>query len=82
MKKNEYNYRSIDLSGLRCPIPVLRLKKELNKEKPGSYIKIFTTDPATVKDFEIFCKKTGDIIVESFNDSGKFVFIIKKINLI
>ncbi|PPR78975.1 MAG: Sulfurtransferase TusA [Alphaproteobacteria bacterium MarineAlpha2_Bin1] len=78
MNCDKYYYRVIDLSGLRCPIPVLRLKKELNTEKSGSIIKVFTTDPATLKDFEIFCNKTGDIIIKSFKESDKFVFIIRK----
>ena len=80
MNYDKLYYRSIDLSGLRCPIPVLRLKKELSNQKLGSMIKVFTTDPATVKDFEVFCNRTGDIIIDQFRDSDKFVFIIKKIN--
>ena len=54
--------------------------KKVKWEKLGSMIKVFTTDPATVKDFEVFCNRTGDIIIDQFRDSDKFVFIIKKIN--
>ncbi len=72
--------RLIDLRGLKCPIPVLRLKKELNNETAGSLIKVITTDPATIKDFETFCAKSGDQIVKKHKIFDEFVFFIKKIN--
>ena len=72
--------RFIDLSGLKCPIPVLRLKKELSKERAGSIIRVITTDPATPKDFEIFCNKSGDKIIEYSQHSDNFIFRIKKID--
>ncbi len=70
--------RLIDLRGLKCPIPVLRLKKELNNETAGSLIKVITTDPATIKDFETFCGKSGDQIVKKHKTFDEFVFFIKK----
>ena len=71
-------HRSIDLRGLKCPIPILRLKKELNKEIGGSVIEVITSDPATVKDFEVFCNKTGDKILNSSITPGNFIFLIEK----
>ena len=70
--------RSVDLRGLKCPIPVLRLKKELSKEKAGSLIKVITSDPSSIKDIEIFCNKTGDQIIEKYITSNQFEFFIKK----
>ena len=70
--------RSVDLRGLKCPIPVLRLKKELSKEKAGSLIKVITSDPSSIKDIEIFCNKTGDQIIEKHITSNQFEFFIKK----
>ncbi|MAR79159.1 MAG: hypothetical protein CMM18_02895 [Rhodospirillaceae bacterium] len=70
--------RSVDLRGLKCPIPVLRLKKELSREKAGSLIKVITSDPSSIKDFEIFCNKTGDQIIEKYITPNQFEFFIKK----
>jgi tRNA 2-thiouridine synthesizing protein A len=39
---------------------------------------IIATDPGSVKDFEAFSKQTGNELMESKEDGGKFFFLIKK----
>lgn len=68
----------LDASGLNCPLPILRAKKTLNSLEAGNVLKIIATDPGSVKDFEAFCKQTGNELMESGEEGGKFVFFIKK----
>ena len=68
----------LDATGLNCPLPILRAKKALASLASGQILKIIATDPGSVKDFDAFAKQTGNELIESTEDSGKYFFMIKK----
>ncbi|NOZ10711.1 MAG: sulfurtransferase TusA family protein [Gammaproteobacteria bacterium] len=68
----------LDARGLNCPLPILRAKKAINELNAGQILKIIATDPGSVKDFEAFCKQTGNDLMSSEETGGEFVFSIKK----
>ena len=68
----------LDARGLNCPLPILRAKKTMNGMNSGEILKIVATDPGSVKDFEAFCRATGNELVESGEDGGIFKFLLKK----
>ncbi len=68
----------LDARGLNCPLPILRAKKAINGLEAGQVLKIIATDPGSVKDFEAFCKQTGNELVSTSEDGGEFTFFIKK----
>jgi len=68
----------LDASGLNCPLPILRAKKALAALESGQVLHIIATDPGAIKDFEAFSKQTGNELMESREDGGKFYFLIKK----
>ena len=70
--------QELDASGLNCPLPILRAKKALAALSAGQVLHIIATDPGSVKDFEAFAKQTGNELVESREDGGKFHFLMKK----
>jgi tRNA 2-thiouridine synthesizing protein A len=70
--------QELDASGLNCPLPILRAKKAITSLSVGQVLRIVATDPGSVKDFEAFCKQTGNELLESGEEGGKFVFSIKK----
>ena len=70
--------QELDASGLNCPLPILRAKKTLAGMSGGQVLHIIATDPGSVKDFEAFSKQTGNELMESKEDGGKFFFLIKK----
>ena len=74
---SEYD-RELDASGLNCPLPILRAKKALSDMKAGETLLIISTDPGSVKDFEAFSKQTGNHLLSSGEDGGKFKFVLKK----
>jgi tRNA 2-thiouridine synthesizing protein A len=69
----------LDASGLNCPLPILRAKKALNGMEGGKVLHIIATDPGSVKDFEAFAKQTGNELLESSEEGGKFHFYMKKV---
>jgi len=70
--------QELDASGLNCPLPILRAKKTLAGMDAGQVLRIVATDPGSVKDFEAFSKQTGNELLDSGEEGGKFVFRIKK----
>jgi len=70
--------QELDASGLNCPLPILRAKKTLNGMQSGQVLRIVATDPGSVKDFEAFAKHTGNQLLESGEEAGKFTFLLKK----
>lgn len=70
--------QELDASGLNCPLPILRAKKALGTLSSGQVLRIVATDPGSVKDFDAFAKQTGNSLMESREEGGKFYFLIKK----
>ena len=68
----------LDATGLNCPLPILRAKKALNGMEAGKVLRITATDPGSVKDFEAFAKQTGNELMSSTEEGGKFMFLMKK----
>jgi tRNA 2-thiouridine synthesizing protein A len=70
--------KEYDASGLACPLPIVKTKKALADMTSGQVLKVVSTDPGSVCDMEAFAEQTGNALLESGSDSGKFVFFLKK----
>lgn len=68
----------LNLSGLNCPLPVLKTKKFLTNLESGESVKIITTDPASIKDLQDFCDKTGNILLSQSQEQQLITTIIKR----
>ena len=69
----------LDASGLNCPLPILKTKKALSKMHSGKILDVISTDAGSVKDIEAFCNQTGNKLVSSIEEDGKFVFTIERV---
>ncbi|MEZ5801244.1 MAG: sulfurtransferase TusA family protein [Nitratireductor sp.] len=70
----------LDTRGLNCPLPILKAKKALKDLPTGGTLEIHATDPGSVKDFEAFCRTTGNELMGSKMDGSTYVFLIKHTN--
>lgn len=70
--------QELDATGLNCPLPILRAKKALAALTSGQILRVIATDPGSVKDFEAFAKQTGNELLESGEEGGKYTFLLKK----
>jgi tRNA 2-thiouridine synthesizing protein A len=70
--------QELDACGLNCPLPILRAKKTLAKMDTGKVLRVISTDPGSVKDFEAFSKQTGNELLESREQDGQFFYLLKK----
>jgi tRNA 2-thiouridine synthesizing protein A len=69
---------TLDAKGLNCPLPILRAKKTLQDVPVGGLLEILATDPGAVKDFQAFCRSTGNELVTSSQEGNVFKFVIKR----
>jgi tRNA 2-thiouridine synthesizing protein A len=68
----------LDAKGLNCPLPILRAKKALGGMAAGNVLQVLATDPGAVKDFEAFCRTTGNQLLESKVNGKIYEFLIKR----
>lgn len=68
----------LDARGLNCPLPILRAKKSISQLAAGQVLRIVATDPGSVKDFEAFCKQTGNDLLNSAQQGNEYHFNIRK----
>jgi len=57
--------QTLDLTGLKCPLPILRAKKALATLDSGATLTILATDPGAPADFAAFCHHTGHELLQS-----------------
>ena len=68
----------LDLIGLNCPIPVLKTKKFLATLDSEQQVTVTTDDPASEKDLQEFCRKTGNHLIQQFNQDNLIITIIQR----
>ena len=69
---------TLDARGLRCPLPVLRARKAMQKLAPGQVLQLIATDPGTRADVQAFCGATGHELLDSHEAGGEFTYHIRK----
>jgi tRNA 2-thiouridine synthesizing protein A len=69
---------TLDLRGLRCPLPALKTRKALTRLAAGDRLVVECTDPLSTLDIPNLLNQTGDVLEGSENQPGLFVFRIKK----
>ncbi len=70
--------RTIDTSGLACPLPVLKARKALNAMAPGERLALTATDPLAAIDIPHFCDEAGHSLIESGERDGVLSFVIER----
>ena len=69
----------LDAKGLNCPLPILKARKALQGVPAGGLLEIHATDPGSVKDFDAFCRQTGNELLSSSQEGNVFKFVIKRL---
>ncbi len=70
--------KEFDASGLACPLPIVKTKKALQDMASGQVLRVVATDPGSVCDMEAFAEQTGNALLQSATESGKYVFFLRK----
>ena len=70
--------KELDARGLNCPLPILKAKKALNDMQSGQVLKIVSTDPGSVKDFQAFAKQTGNELLSQSDAEKVYTFFMRR----
>lgn len=68
----------LDCSGLLCPMPIVKTSKAMKELQAGQVLKMIATDAGSPPDIEAWSRQTGNELLRSMTEDGKFVFFLKK----
>lgn len=71
---------TLDLTGLKCPLPVLRTRKALKALSAGEQLEVHCTDPLSVIDIPTLIRETGDRVEIVERAGQRIVFMIEKMD--
>jgi tRNA 2-thiouridine synthesizing protein A len=70
--------KTLDLRGLKCPLPALRTRKALAGMQPGDLLIVACTDPLAAIDIPHLLNQTGDRLEETRTGAKVTTFRISK----
>jgi TusA-related sulfurtransferase len=68
----------MDLKGLPCPMPVVKVSKGIKEVEIGQVIEAISTDPGSLTDFPAWARSSGNEILKTEQDNGEIRFFIKR----
>lgn len=75
---NKQETQVLDTLGLRCPEPVMLLRKTVRKMQEGEMLSVIADDPATTRDIPSFCRFMDHTLVEIQIDEIPYRYLIRK----
>jgi TusA-related sulfurtransferase len=82
VKNGMSEFVEIDLTGLKCPMPIVELHRLLKKMNAGQQVAVVSDDPAFCLDVEAWCSKTGHRLVSIVQDNQRLVARIEKFEIV
>jgi tRNA 2-thiouridine synthesizing protein A len=70
--------KTLNLRGLKCPLPALRTKKALGAMAKGDILVVECTDPLAGVDIPNLINQTGDTLEDTLKDKRLLTFRIRK----
>ncbi len=71
--------KRLDVRGAKCPIPIVKAKKEMDALAAGDVLEIIATDPGTMADFRGWVKTAKHAALRDqrteTDESGKTIYV-------
>ncbi|MGL4475631.1 MAG: sulfurtransferase TusA [Shewanella sp.] len=74
----ELAQHQLDTQGLRCPEPVMMVRKTVRQMAAGETLLILADDPATTRDIPSFCQFMDHTLLASDTDGSPYRYLIQK----
>ncbi len=71
--------KTMDLKGLPCPQPVIKVSKGIKEISVGQVLEAVTTDPGSLSDFPAWARTSGNEILKTDQESDVIRFLIKRV---
>jgi TusA-related sulfurtransferase len=71
--------QTLDTLGLFCPLPVILTSKKIKEMQLGQVLLVLCDDMGIKKDMPLWCKNSGNELVEMIEEKGVFkCYVLKK----
>lgn len=70
--------KTMDLKGLPCPMPVVKVSKGIKEVEVGQVIEAITSDPGALSDFPAWARTSGNEIIKTEQDGNMIKFLIRR----
>jgi TusA-related sulfurtransferase len=71
--------KKLDVRGTKCPIPIVKAKKEIDAMSPGDELEVTATDPGSMPDFVGWARTSKNALLKSQrqekDETGKDVYV-------
>jgi tRNA 2-thiouridine synthesizing protein A len=68
----------MDLKGLPCPMPVVKISKGIKEVEVGQVVEAITTDPGALADFPAWARTSGNEILKTEQADGEIKFFVQR----
>ena len=75
---NKEKIQELDTLGLRCPEPVMMVRKTVRKMQEGELLTVIADDPATTRDIPSFCRFMEHTLIEADTKQIPYRYLIRK----
>ena len=70
---------TLDLKGLVCPIPIVKVSQAIKQVQVGEVIEAIATDPGVLADIPAWCKTSGNELVKMERVDKVFRFVVRRL---
>ncbi|HLH68996.1 MAG TPA: sulfurtransferase TusA family protein [Candidatus Dormibacteraeota bacterium] len=70
--------RTLDCRGQLCPMPVVRVGREMGELEPGQILKVMATDRGAIVDLPAWARDTGNEVLRWREEDDHVVFYLRK----
>ena len=68
----------MDLKGLACPMPVVKVSKGIKEVEVGQVVQAISTDPGSLTDIPAWARTSGNEVIKTEQSDDEIVFYIKR----
>ncbi len=77
-KSTAHETLQMDVTGMQCPGPILKLKQAIDKLSEGQKLEITASDPGFSRDVEAWCRTTGNVLLSNTEKNGLYKAVVQK----
>ncbi|NIN64338.1 MAG: hypothetical protein GTO63_06485 [Anaerolineae bacterium] len=70
--------KTVDYKGLFCPMPIVRISKDIKGVEVGQVLEMLADDPGSKADMEAWARQTGHELLDQQEEAGVFKFYVRR----
>jgi tRNA 2-thiouridine synthesizing protein A len=69
----------LDLKGLLCPLPMVKVSQNIKNIAIGGILKATATDPGSLADIPSWARTTGNEVLKTEKEGKNIIFYVKRL---